>query len=63
MEVQKWIEAVLKEPVFQNGSLAYDDVLKDGVVLCNLINALSPGSVAKINTTGANFKMMENLNR
>lgn len=40
----------------------YDDVLKDGVVLCKLINKLSPGSVPKINESGGQFKMMENIN-
>lgn len=27
------------------------------------MNKLAPGSVSKINTTGAQFKMMENINR
>ncbi len=42
---------------------SYDDSLKNGVILCNLVNKLSPGIVQKINTTGSNFKMMENVNR
>ncbi len=44
-------------------SRSYDDTLRDGVVLCQLMNKLSPGLVPKINTEGSNFKMMENVNR
>merc|ERR1712133_307692 len=60
-EVQKWIEAVLGEKVF-NG-IPYEEVLKDGIVLCRVMNTLSPGSVAKINTSGSNFKLAENITR
>ena len=60
-EVQKWIEAVVQEP-FPEGK-PYEDALKDGIILCKLINTLSPGSVSKINTSGANFKLMENVSR
>lgn len=62
LEVQRWISAVLEEPsLFQDAP--YEEVLKNGVILCRLINKLSPGSVNKINETGANFKMMENLTK
>ena len=40
-EVQRWIEAILGEKVF-NGN-PYEDVLKDGVVLCKVMNTISPG--------------------
>lgn len=59
-EAQEWIEAVLGTK-FPAGKL-YEDVLKDGVVLCKLINKLQPGSVPKINETGGQFKFMENIN-
>ncbi|KAK9870881.1 hypothetical protein WA026_009838 [Henosepilachna vigintioctopunctata] len=59
-EAQEWIEKVLGAK-FPAGEL-YEDVLKDGTVLCQLINKLAPGSVSKINTTGGQFKMMENIN-
>ena len=61
LEVQKWIEAVLNEP-FPKG-LPYEEALKDGVILCQLMNALAPGAIAKINTSGANFKLMENVSK
>ncbi|KAL3266466.1 hypothetical protein HHI36_010637 [Cryptolaemus montrouzieri] len=60
IEAQEWIEQVLGAK-FPAGEL-YEDVLKDGTVLCQLINKLAPGSVPKINTSGGQFKMMENIN-
>lgn len=43
-------------------SESYEDILKDGQVLCRLINKIKPGSVAKVNESGGQFKMMENIN-
>lgn len=59
-EAQEWMESVLGEK-FPPGE-AYEDVLRDGQVLCKLMNKISPGSVSKINTSGGQFKMMENIN-
>lgn len=59
-EVIQWIEEVLGEKL---PSQPYEDVLKDGVVLCNLINKIVPGSVKKIQTKGTNFQLMENIQR
>lgn len=59
-EAQEWIESILGKK-FPPGE-TFEDVLKDGQVLCHLMNKLSPGSVPKINTTGGQFKMMENIN-
>lgn len=42
---------------------SYEDVLRDGVVLCHLINKISPGSVKKIQERGTNFQLMENIQR
>ena len=39
----------------------FAEMLKDGVMLCNLINALQPGSVKKINTLKTSFKQRENI--
>jgi len=59
-DVQAWAEAVTGEkwPAGQQ----YPVVLRDGTVLCNVMNKLCPGSIKKINTTGTSFKMMENIN-
>lgn len=59
-EVLTWIFGVLGEPVPKG---EFEDILKDGVVLCNLMNKLAPGSVKKIATKGTNFQLMENIQR
>lgn len=55
-----WIYAVLGEKV-PSGN--YEDILKDGVVLCKLANKMTPGSVKKIQERGTNFQLMENVQR
>merc|ERR1719190_256368 len=42
-------------------SLEFGTILKDGSVLCKLINRLQPGAVKKINTLKAPFKQRENI--
>lgn len=59
-EAQYWMEEVLGEK-FPAGVL-YEDALRDGLILCKVINKLSPGAVPKVNTSGSQFKMMENIN-
>ncbi|XP_066154339.1 muscle-specific protein 20 [Euwallacea fornicatus] len=59
-EAQEWIETILGAK-FPPGQ-CYEDVLKDGTILCQLINKLAPGAVPKINTSGGQFKFMENIN-
>jgi len=59
-EAQEWIEVVLGAK-FPPGE-TYEDALKDGHILCKLMNKLQPGVIAKINTSGGQFKMMENIN-
>lgn len=57
-EILDWIAAVLGAPLPKG---AFEDILKDGVILCNLINKLQPGSVKKIKTSGGAFQLMENV--
>lgn len=59
-EVLDWISKVLGEPLPKG---EFEDVLKDGIILCNLMNKLTPGSVKKIATKGTNFQLMENIQR
>jgi len=62
LEVQKWMCDVLGQPgLFDEAP--YEDVLKSGIVLCHLMNKICPGSIKKINETGSNFKMMENITK
>jgi len=59
-EVLQWIEAVLGSKLPDQ---PFEDVLRDGIVLCNLINKIQPGSVKKIAAKGTNFQLMENIQR
>ncbi|XP_017781295.1 PREDICTED: myophilin [Nicrophorus vespilloides] len=59
-EVLTWIFQCLGEPVPKG---EFEDILKDGIVLCNLMNKLTPGSVKKIQSKGTNFQLMENIQR
>lgn len=58
-EAQEWIESILARKL--DGE--FEDAIRDGQVLCELMNKLKPGSVAKINSSGGQFKMMENINK
>uniref|UniRef100_A0A0X3PAW3 Transgelin n=1 Tax=Schistocephalus solidus TaxID=70667 RepID=A0A0X3PAW3_SCHSO len=60
-DVLTWIEQLLE--IKLERSKIYEDILRDGVILCKVINKIKPGSVKKINE-GATmpFKIMENIN-
>jgi hypothetical protein len=57
-EAQAWIEEIIGEK-FPN--VPYEDALKDGVILCKLINKLQPNAVPKYATSGGGFKLRENV--
>merc|ERR1711963_94189 len=57
-EVLDWIQAVLGEPV-PDGE--FEEVLKNGVILCKLMNKISPGAVPKFKEKGMPFILMENI--
>lgn len=56
----EWIFNVIGEKC---PSGEYEDILKDGVVLCKLANKMTPGSVKKIQERGTPFQLMENVQR
>lgn len=71
-EAMEWISQVLQtgsseaqELVSQLGPVStttdFQTPLKNGVILCHLINIIKPGSVEKINTSAIDFKQMENI--
>ena len=55
-QARRWIEAVTGETL--DGT--FHEALKDGKVLCKLINILQSGSVPKINDSKMAFKMVSN---
>lgn len=59
-EIVDWIGLVLGEKL---PNQPYEDLLRDGIILCRLINKISPGAVNKIQTSGGSFKLMENIQR
>ncbi|KAK3100212.1 hypothetical protein FSP39_016395 [Pinctada imbricata] len=68
-ECREWIEAVLDmelvpgaDPNKPLGVRSFQEALKDGSVLCNLMNTIAPGSIKKMNNSKMAFKMMENIN-
>lgn len=60
-EAQHWIEAVTGER-FPPG-WSFEDSLRDGILLCKLMNKLQPGIITKINTSGGDYKMMDNISQ
>jgi len=58
LKVQQWVKELVGEWPEEK---TYDDALKDGILLCRVMNVISPGAVNKINMTGAGFKLMENI--
>ncbi|CAI5709657.1 unnamed protein product [Hyaloperonospora brassicae] len=56
-EAQAWIEAVLGEKFLAS----FGDSLKDGVMLCTVMNKIKPGLIPRIQTSATPFKQMENV--
>jgi len=56
-EVISWITSVVGVPIVGD----MQNMLQSGEVLCQLINALFPGTIPKINTSRMAFKKMENI--
>lgn len=67
-EARLWIEAVLGEPISDEdpnqplGMDKFQAVLKNGIILCKLINKIKPGIMnKKLNTSTMPFLQMENV--
>ncbi|XP_072299699.1 calponin-1 isoform X2 [Eucyclogobius newberryi] len=56
-ELRLWVEEVSGKRIGDN----FMESLKDGVILCELINALQPGSVRRINQSSQNWHQLENI--
>lgn len=61
-ESLEWIKEVTGEPINTSGDMDnFFEVLKDGVILCKLVNSLQPGTIKKVNESKMAFKCMENI--
>merc|ERR1711916_191592 len=60
--VRQWIEDVLGETL-EAGCDNMMEQLKSGVILCNLMNALVPGSISKINKGKLAFHQIDNIGK
>ncbi|XP_065648304.1 myophilin [Hydra vulgaris] len=62
-EALKWIAKLVPEAKMQGvtGSTQVHEKLKDGIILCKLIEKLQPNSIKNINTNKMAFKQMENI--
>lgn len=62
-ESLEWIREITGEQINVSGDMEnFYEVLKDGVLLCKLINCVKAGSVKKVNESKMAFKCMENIN-
>ncbi|XP_071953658.1 muscle-specific protein 20-like [Antedon mediterranea] len=63
--VLKWIDGVLTDTNIASystpGPDELHDQLKDGIILCRLMNSLEPESIKNVNKGKAAFAMMENI--
>jgi hypothetical protein len=58
-EVRGWISTILGEELPTDQS--FQEILKNGVILCKLANKIEPGIIRKINTSKMPFMQMENI--
>lgn len=62
-ECLEWVREITGEAINVSGDMDnFYETLKDGVLLCKLVNTLKPGTVKKINESKMAFKCMENIN-
>lgn len=62
----QWISAQCDNKVGEPeeaGKIGFQKWLKDGVIVCHLINSLAPGSVGKIQSSSMAFKQMEQVSQ
>lgn len=62
-ESLEWIQLITGEPENVSGDMDnFYEVLKDGTLLCKLVNNIQPNMVKKVNVSKMAFKCMENIN-
>lgn len=60
LQAQQWIETVIGE---RFPPVQFEQALRNGIILCKLMNRLAPGIINKINVSGGDYKMMDNINQ
>lgn len=58
LEAAVWIEEVTGEQLLGE---SLGGALKDGVMLCKLVNAVKPGTIKRVNASTLAFKQMDNI--
>ncbi|XP_042883212.1 myophilin-like [Penaeus japonicus] len=62
-ECLEWIAVITSADINKSGDADnFYETLKNGQLLCQVINALKPGQIKKIQTSAMAFKCMENIN-
>ncbi|KAG5896355.1 hypothetical protein JTB14_005833 [Gonioctena quinquepunctata] len=62
-ECLEWIAIITDDQIPTTGDMDnFYEVLKDGTLLCKLVNTIKPGIVKKVNSSTMAFKCMENIN-
>ncbi|VDM95446.1 unnamed protein product [Thelazia callipaeda] len=60
----EWIQEIVKEEINTDGSFDnFRQTLRDGQMLCKLMNAIKPETIKKIMKPVSNFNCMENINQ
>jgi len=59
--IRQWMSGLVEHPDLLDSSVSLQALLKDGVIICELMNKLVPNAIKRINRTTLPFKQMENI--